>query len=1032
MVDNERARFPSEVDIDQLPYYLTSSQTTSSLAREIVDREGIRPITYRWEDQPDEVKELIEKVWKLDEVTPEELEKLPYEEYGRYLLDPRRRFDKPEALEGVRVLEVCRSDWSSFGLQFCGSLLAEHGAEVIKVEDPAKGDAMRWVGPPVEEGGAMKAEGENWPPHGTSLSGFCENRNKFCVTLDLTSSQGQEIFKDLARISDVVIENHDPGYLDSLGIGYRQLRKVNPRLIYCAVTGFGQFGPESWRRPFETGIQAMSTLSSFTGAINYGADSQEEAQAGFTPTRIGWPIGWIGGGLSAAIAVCGALLSRKRNGDGKGQMVDVSSYGLIMRCSDCSFEWYSLTKSIRGPFGNWDMSLSPYGIHQTKDGRYSVVAGVGRLWWSICDTIGTEESEVLKNAFPENFVRILWTPQQQINDEIDKWTSAHPMQELDQIAMRQGFAAGGAYNISEICQSPHFLDRGSIIEVDDPLYGKVLIQGTRPSFSATPGRIKWVSRPMGWDNEAILRKYLGLSRSTLKQLELDGVISQRGGTAQLTKSGLVVQADGSQNPSADTQGLVRKARNGGELSLEEQEALPYEEFCRYIFDPRKAGKKPKMLDGMRLVDFTTMILGPFQCALLAELGMEVIKIEFPGRGDAMRYSGPPEDQGGFVRWTEDGSGTRTGGILGQGVTEEVLPQTGSGLGWLDCARNKVHISLDIHPGPGAEILKNLVKKADVLVENVRSGTLDRWGLGYRQLSKINPGLVYAASNGPGQWGRDDLVRASYDILAQAMGGSVYINGHPDGEQLKVPIWVADYFGGAAATLGILLSLYWRETSGQGQMIENSQLEAITRFLGPGIAWYGKAGVIQERYGNRHRWVCPDGIVKARDGFIALGADDDAFAELCRCIGGRALNLIDKYPTNVLRVPPSAQDEIYEVIEEWAASLTVEEIDALGHQHGFGVCPIKNAENACTQPQHEERGEIQQIHDPWYGEMKMQGPVPLFSETPGYIEFAGKPIGWDTEDVLRSFCGLTSEQIRELEAQHVIGKVGGAEELRDWW
>ena len=109
-----------------------------------------------------------------------------------------------------------------------------------------------------------------------------------------------------------------------------------------------------------------------------------------------------------------------------------------------------------------------------------------------------------------------------------------------------------------------------------------------------------------------------------------------------------------------------------------------------------------------------------------------------------------------------------------------------------------------------------------------------------------------------------------------------------------------------------------------------------------------------------------------------------------------------------------------------------EIESLAKQHGFGACPVKNSEDACSQPHYEERGEIQQIDDPWYGSLKTQGPVPLYSATPGYIEIAGKPIGWDTEDVLRRFCGFTSERIKELEELHVIGKVGGAENLRDWW
>ena len=1035
MAEKEKPTFPSEMDKAAITYAMTSSQPTSHLAPEIAARDGVRPIAYQWEDMTDEVKELITKVWNLEELAPEDLDNLPHEEYARYIFDPRRRFGKPEALDGVRVLEVCRPDWSSFGLQFCGSLLAEHGAEVMKIEDPAKGDAMRRAGPPVEQGGTIKAEGENCPPDGTSLAGFCENRNKHCLTVDITTERGQEIFRDLARIADVVIENYDPGYMDSLGIGYRQLRRVNPRLIYCAITGFGQFGEESWRKPFETGIQAMSTLLSFAGSINYEADTLEEAQAGSTPTRIGWPIGWISGGLSGALGICGALLYRERK-SGKGQMIDVASHGLIMRCSDVSFAWNSLTGKVRGPLGDWDLSISPYGLHRTKDDRYSVVAGVGRLWFAICDAIATDESEMLKNAFPDNPTRIVWDPQKMINAEVDKWTLSHTMEELDQIGIAFGFAAGGCYNFAEILNTPHFQDRGSLIEVSDPLYGNVLIQGTKPSFSATPGRVKWVSRPMGWDNEALLRRYVGLSRDELRQLEKDGIVSPKGGMPQP----IVVKRAENPTPTSydfdklpeDTKVLVRKARDGYELTEQEEAALPYEEFCRYTLDSKKVGQKPKMLDGMRLIDFTTMILGPFHCAMLAELGMEVIKLELPGRGDAMRYAAPPEEDGGFVRWTLETSETGPDGILGEGVTEETLPGTGSGLGWLDCARNKVHVSLDVHPGPGAEIFKSLIKRADVFVENVRGGTMDRWGIGYRQLSKLNPGLVYIASNGPGQWGREDLVRASYDILAQGMGGSAYITGHPDGEQLKVPIWVADYFGGALAAFATLTALYWRETSGLGQMIENSQVETLTRLLGPGVTWYGKTGIIQERYGNRNRWVCPDGIVKAKDGFIAIGADDEAFVLLCQCIGGDAVELGSKYPTNVERVHPDAQDEIYAAIEQWAGDLTVGEIDALGRQHGFGVCPVKNAADACSQKHYEERGEVQQLHDPWYGRMKTQGPVPLYSETPGYIDFNGKPVGWDTEDVLRRFCGFSSEQIRELEKAHVIGKVGGAENLRDWW
>lgn len=1034
MPEERKPTLPSEMAKEKLPYYLTASVTTRPLAPQVVEREGVKPITYNWEELSDEVKELVRRVWKLEPLTEEELDRLPYEEYARYLFDPRRGFSKPEALDGVRVLEVCRPDWSNFALQFCGSLLTEFGAEIIKIEDPYWGDAMRWAGPPVEQGGAMKAEGENWPPHGTSLCGFCENRNRYCVTIDITTEKGRKMFKDLARIADIVIENYDPGYMDLLGIGYRQLREINPRLVYCAVTPYGQWGEESWRKPFETGVQAMSTLSSFTGPINYQAETVEEAQKGSIPTRIGWHIGDVSGGLTSAFGILAALLHRERK-SGRGQMIDVSNEGLIMRSCDCSFDWYSLTGRIRPPWGNWDLEICPYGLHPCKGGRWSIVAGMGRLWWAICDAvgkvIGPEESEILKNAFPDNPVRIQWTPQQQINSAIDKWTAQHEMDELMELALKGGFAAGGVYNVKEICEHDHFLDRGGIREVDDPIYGKFFFQGPKPALSETPGRIKWASRPMGWDNEFILRKYLGLSRSDLKEIEAEGIVSPRGGWGERDRPSRRREVKAKVEASSEVSALVEKARSGAELTLEEENLLPYDEWCRYAFDPRKAAQKPKALDGIRVIDWTTMIFAPMSCAILGELGAEVIKLELPGRGDTMRYSGPPEE--GYLRWAEEKSGTKAEGILGEGVKEEVLPEVGTGLGCLDvCMMNKFAVSLDIHPGPGQEIFKNLISKADAFVENVRTGTTARWGVSYRELKKINPRLVYLAENGPGQWGREDLVRGSYDILGQSAGGSVYVTGFPDSEQLKVPIWVCDYFAGTMGSFGVLVSLYWREKSGKGQFVEQSQIEAMTRWLGPGIVWHSKTGIIQERYGNRNRWVCPDGIVRVKDGFIAIGADDEAFKALCECIGGRALRLAKKYPTNVDRVPEEAQDEIYQVIEEWAKNLTVAQIEDFGKRYGFGTAPIKNAKDACEQKHYLERGEVQEVDDPWYGKMKIQGPVPLYSNTPGHTEFICKPMGWDTEYILRRFCGLSTEQILELERQHQIGRVAGAEGSRDLW
>lgn len=485
--------------------------------------------------------------------------------------------------------------------------------------------------------------------------------------------------------------------------------------------------------------------------------------------------------------------------------------------------------------------------------------------------------------------------------------------------------------------------------------------------------------------------------------------------------------------SPEQKALVMKARRGEDLTEEEEDALPYEEFCRYLFHRKRVFKKDKLLDGVRVVDFTTLILGPSHCAMLAEMGAEVIKLELPGRGDTMRALGPPISMGGFPMWDgEKADYKEAPGILGKGVTKETDVAMAGGLGWTDCAKNKLHVTMDIHPGPGGTVFQELCKKADIFIENVRGGTLDRWCEGYRQLRELNPKLIYLTSNGPGQWGREDLVRASYDILAQSMGGSVFISGHDPGDQMKVPIWVADYFGGTLGLFATLCALYAREKYGVGQMIENSQVENITRAMGPAVVWYSLTGNVQTRWGNQFRFICPDCIVHAKDGFIAVGADDKAFASLCNVIGGAAVGLPKKYPTNMDRVKLSAQEEIYGVIEAWAATKTVAEIDALGRKNGFGVCPVMNAKDACERPHYRERGEIEYIEDPWYGPMDIQGCYPLFSEAPSYTEFGGKPMGWDTEYVLRRFCGYSTEKILEMEEIHEIGKVAAAEGRRVKW
>jgi CoA:oxalate CoA-transferase len=527
-----KPKLPSEIPLEKLPYYATSSQPVVDKAKEIFKRDGVKPITYHYDEITEPQRAAVNKVWALKDVTMEEETILPYEEWARYIFDPRRRFKKPEALDGVRVLEICRPDWWCLSLNVGASFLAEYGAEVIKVEDPKHGDPIRWVGPSVEEGGAVKAPGENYPPHGSALYALVEGRNRYCISVDLTTAKGKQIIKMLAKRADVLLENYDPGYLDSLGLGYRQLRKLNPGLIYVAVTGFGSFGADSWRKPFESGIQVMTTVPSFAGPFDMTQPTMEKAQeAGYVPSRAGWPLGFYTGGISTAVGVAAALYYRAKTG--KGQMIDVASYAHCLRWCDCSFDWYSMTGQIRRQFGNLDFEINPYGLHRAMSDefgdRFCVIAAIGPVWPRLCECIGTADMKRWETELPMNTDRIPWKPQVEINKAIDKWTAEHTLAEIDTEGMKWGFAGAGCRNIKEICEDPHFLDRASIEEVDDPLYGKILVQGVRPNFHYTQGRIKWLNKPMGWDNPEILRKYCGLFPSDLKKLEAEGVVGKKGG-----------------------------------------------------------------------------------------------------------------------------------------------------------------------------------------------------------------------------------------------------------------------------------------------------------------------------------------------------------------------------------------------------------------------------------------------------------------------------------------------------------------------
>ncbi len=434
-----------------------------------------------------------------------------------------------------------------------------------------------------------------------------------------------------------------------------------------------------------------------------------------------------------------------------------------------------------------------------------------------------------------------------------------------------------------------------------------------------------------------------------------------------------------------------------------------EDFLKWAeqeFSLEKVFEKPEALDDIVIVEFCTLILGPATPSYLAEFGATVIKLELPGMGDTMRSLTP---WGKFVK--------------------------NQALGFMKEARNKFSVGLDLHYPEGKEIFKELIAKADVFVENLRAGTLDRWGIGYRQLKEINPRLIYIANNGFGQWG-PYVDRPSYDAIAQSESGEAWISGFPGRLPMKSGIWLCDYYGALVAAVGILAALHYRERTGKGQYIEFSQAENIMRAMDWTWLYQHLTGEPRDRYGNRDVAICPSDIFISKDHeYVAIAcATDEQFAALCKAMGRPELAEDPKFSTHLERLKDENAKELLAIIKEWVASMVWPEIDRLARQYGFGAEKVHNGKDIYTDPHFEIRGFKWRVKDPIYGEIVEEGVAPKLSETPGRIKWAARPVGFDTYYVLTKFLGKTWDEIQELEAKGVIGRwndMPGRKPPEDW-
>ena len=794
------------------------------------------------------------------------------------------------ALGGIRILDMARAEG-----QFCGRLLADLGAEVIKVEPPEGDPARREV--PLMAGGL---EGES----GLGFIHF--NTNKKSVVLDLNTPEGQSQLLRLACTADAVIETGGESW-----INYALLEKENPGLIRVSISGFGLEGPHRrWKAP--------SIVVSAMGGIMYLCGSPKKAplaEPEYQPFH-----------LASAFAAYGLLLAiRGREASGRGQRVEVSCQEVNASQQHVVVN-YGANEAVlvregnRGPLGGG----MPEGVYPGSDGFCHVVIIPRGHWRSLLEWMGN----------PEPLTDPIWENRHVRNANLD-FVEPPVLDFMKGLTKEQLFRQGQDRRVpigpinrpDEFTRDPYAAERGVFLEVERQGSGRCRQVGSPFRMSETPGAIFAPAPRLGQHNEEIW-----------------------GGTAL------------PEPQKQSTAGNPRRANKAGT-------GLP--------------------LEGIRVLDFTFAIAGPVLTQLLGENGAEVIKVESEAR-----------QQRGRAR---------------EGLDPEVVLQ--QRVTFADVNRNKLSVTVNMGTEEGREVIRRLAPLCDVVVENFSPRVMDRWGFGYEQLKELRRDIIMARLPAFGLSGyhRDYLGMAS---IAMSITGLYHLWSYPDEpEPAGPPVWTPDYLSAAMGSVAIVAALRHRDRTGEGQLIELAQTEALASILGAEYMDYLVNGSVSEPMGNRHSWMAPHGAYrcKGEDAWcvIAIGSEEE-WENLCWVMGSPVWCKEGKFGDMASR--HANQDELDARIEEWTRERTPESVVEALQGVGVGAGVVQDGKRLFNDPHLRERGFFTPLDDPGTGSVDYPGPHIRLSDTPGRVE---RCHGFG-EDNLYVFGNLLDMPVAEVERLAKIG------------
>lgn len=823
--------------------------------------------------------------------------------------DMRERGIKP--LAGLRVLDFSRVLSGPLGTMF----LADLGAHVIKIEDLDGTDTTRHNPPYVG---------------GESHYFLSLNRNKESLALDLKHPEGLEIALRLAEQSDVVIENFRPGVADKLGIGYDALSKLNPRIVYSSISGFGQTGPLRNKIAYDIVIQAL------TGAIAVTGEPDRP------PVKMGLPLADELSALFSTIGVLAGLEKRERTG--RGCYLDVSMFDTGVSLLSYMANVYFATGESAQRLGSRHPTIYPYNAFQTQDGYIVVAAFTQVFWCKFCGVIGQEglPSDPRFRSFAErNQYRA------ELGAIIEPIMRTRTTAQWEQVLEKGDVPNGPVNSVAEAIEMDQTLARQMVVEMNHPVAGRIRCLGT-PFHFDFEGDAEFLpecrSAPVvGQHSRSILHDLLGYDYARIERLAADQVVRLSpvpGNTSATPRPAPTPTLESRVNDCADDE-------------------LP--------------------LTGVRVLDLTRMFAGPYGATILADLGAEVIKIEEPGIGDPTRRNIP------FIK-------------------EESTY-------FMAVNRGKKSVVLDLKSPEGRPTLLDLVAKADVLIENYRVGVMDRLGLSYQDLRKRNPHIVLCSISGFGKTGplKDKI---SFDLVNQAMAGTMAITGEEGRPPIRIGLPVGDLNGGIFGAVAILAALQGRHRTGKGAAIDLGLHDLLIALLGYMGQLYLLTGESPKPVGSQHHHIAPYGAFEASDGHVVIAAFSQSFwAKFARSIGRPELIEDPRFITIDTR--KEHKKELNAIIEPVLRTKSVDEWVAHLEAGDVPCARVASVREVLTSPHALAREIVFDFEHPTVGKVRTVG-TPFRADGRLWRSSLPPPIlGQHTEEVLRALLGYSDERIAQV-------------------